>query len=144
MDDEDDGSRDWLPAGTRLAQRVIEQRVIIRVPMMRPGRAVQEERAEEDAPRKVEWEERKGPRCIQLSQLRAATLTTSNGVDMMLRDGTRLRAHFSRECRPEDLYSGFYIRPDKDGSFCGGRDRLLARGGASCLITDFRRLVPQR
>ncbi|MBB3925083.1 hypothetical protein GGR43_000784 [Sphingobium jiangsuense] len=137
-----------------LAQMTIEQRVIIRVPMVRPGLPppdMQRPRRRGDPlppapapPQAMKWEERKGPKCVQLAQLRAAAITSSRGVDLMLRDASRLRAHLSRECRPEALYSGFYIQPDDDGSLCAGRDRLLARSGANCTITEFKRLVPDK
>lgn len=143
-EDEEDGWRGWLPAGGRLAQYVIEQRVIIRVPMMRGRRPAEERGEDRPPPEKMEWEERKGPRCVQVTQLRAASLSSSQAIDLMLRDSTRLRARFNRDCRAEDLYSGFYVRPDEDGFLCAGRDRVLARSGASCLITDFRRLTPKR
>jgi len=137
-----------------LAQMTIEQRVIIRVPMMRPGLPppdMERLRRRGDPlppapapPRAMNWEERKGPRCVQLDQLRAASIVSSRGVDLMLRDASRLRALFSRECQPEALYSGFYIQPDEDGALCAGRDRLLARSGASCAITEFKRLVQDK
>lgn len=134
------------------AQMTIEQRVIIRVPMMRPGmpppppdmRGRSQADAPPPPPPPMKWIERKGPRCVQLMQLRAASITSSQGVDLMMRDATRLRARLGRECRPEDLYSGFYIQPHSDGTLCAGRDRLLARSGASCPISDFRRLVPDK
>lgn len=138
------------PAGppVALAQMTIEQRVVIRVPMMRPALPppdMGDARSRRDPPPSaVKWDERKGPKCIRLSQLRAASMTTSHGVDLILRDNSRLRARLGRECRPEYLYSGFYIQPEADGSLCAGRDRVLARGGANCLITDLRRLVPAK
>ncbi len=136
-----------------LAQMTIEQRVIIRVPMVRPGMPQSPEgkapRGRTDLPppppaKPMKWEERKGPKCLQLGQVRAAMISSSHGVDLVLRDATRMRARLSRECRPEDLYSGFYIQPNEDGSLCAGRDRLLARSGANCRITEFRRLMPEK
>ncbi|MGE4431685.1 MAG: hypothetical protein AB7E05_13180 [Sphingobium sp.] len=137
------------PAGQPVVlAQVIEQRVVIRVPMMRPAFPPPDMRAppsrRDPPPSPMKWEERKGPKCIRLSQLRAASITTSHGVDLILRDNSRMRARLGRECRPEYLYSGFYIQPDEDGSLCAGRDRVLARGGANCLITDIRRLVPDK
>lgn len=131
-----------------LAQMTIEQRVIIRVPMMRRGMPPPDDRderyrTEPPPPPPMEWEERKGPRCIRVSQLRAAAITSSRGVDLMLSDHSRLRARLGRECRAADLYSGFYIQPHGDGSLCAGRDRVLARSGADCAITDLMRLKPR-
>lgn len=139
---------DGPPFSVEFAQMTIEQRVIIRVPMMRPGMPPPDERdtryrAEPPPPPIIEWEEHKGPKCIRISQLRAAALTSSRGVDLMLNDRSRLRALLGRQCRPADLYSGFYIQPNADGSLCSGRDRVLARSGADCEITDLKRLKPR-
>ena len=128
----------------------IEQRIIIRVPMARPGMPPPDGRdaryhaeSRPPPPPPIEWEEHKGPKCIRISQLRAAAITSSRGVDLMLDDRSRLRALLGRECRTADLYSGFYIQPNADGSLCAGRDRVLARSGADCAITDLKRLKPK-
>ncbi len=135
-------------APVELAQMTIEQRVIIRVPMMRRGVPPVAEtdpryRGEVPPPPAVEWEERKGPKCISISRLRAAALTSSRGVDLMLNDRSRMRALLGRECRSADLYSGFYIQPNEDGALCAGRDRVLARSGADCEIIGLKRLEPR-
>ncbi|MGD9811049.1 MAG: hypothetical protein AB7U35_06890, partial [Sphingobium sp.] len=90
---------EWAQVSQRLAQMTIEQRVIIRVPMARPAMpAPAAERfarpvapgAEEDPP--VEsWKERKGPKCIDIRSVRAAAITSSRGVDLLLRNRDRLR-----------------------------------------------------
>ena len=129
------------------AQMTIERRVIIRVPMMNrpppPPPTAMEERAAGPA-ENMEWVERKGPKCIKIRQLRAASITTARGVDLMLDDRSRMRARLGRGCGPEDLYSGFYIRPNDDGALCAGRDRVLARSGADCEITDLKKLVLEK
>lgn len=130
---------DSTPPGDRLAQLTIEQRVIIRVPMMRPLPPP----AVPAAPAPVDWEERKGPKCIPLRRLRAASIVSPRGVDLMLRGGPeRMRALLGRECSPASLYSGFYIEPNEDGQLCAGRDKVLARSGADCTIRKLVRLVP--
>lgn len=124
----------------RLAQLTIEQRVIIRVPMMRPLSPPPPPSA---AP-VVEWEEHKGPKCIPLRRIRAAAVTSPRGVDLVLRGGAeRMRALLERECSPASLYSGFYIEPNADGQLCSGRDSVLARSGAECGIRKLVRLVPE-
>lgn len=118
----------------RWAQMTIEQRVIIRVPMLRrppPQRAA------------IEWEEHKGPKCIDLKRLRGAAVTSPRGVDLMLTGRERMRALLGRECGPADLYSGLYVQPNEDGALCAGRDRVLARSGADCPIRKLVRLVPE-
>lgn len=128
------------------AQMTIERRIIIRVPMMNrppPPPVEMQERASGPA-EDMEWVEHKGPKCVKIRQLRAASITTSRGVDLMLDDRSRLRARLGRGCGPEDLYSGFYIRPSDDGALCAGRDRVLARSGADCEITDLKKLVLEK
>lgn len=123
---------DWN--NVQWAQMTIEQRVIIRVPMVRrtPPQRVD-----------IEWKERKGPKCIDLKRLRAAAVTSPRGVDFMLSGRERMRALLGRECGPEDLYSGLYVQPNEDGALCSGRDRVLSRSGADCPIRKLVRLVPE-
>lgn len=142
--DAEDG--DDARAPLRLAQVTIEQRVIIRIPMRRPmpGRvADQSSRVLPPGP-PTRWVEKKGPRCIAIEDVRGGAITSANGVDLMLDNHKRLRALLGRQCRPEDLYSGFYIQPDEDGELCAGRDRVQARSGASCEIMAIKRLEPQK
>ena len=119
------------------AQMTIERRVIIRVPMARKGRAparITEKAA--DA-----WDEKKGPRCVALRSIRAAAIAVRNGVDLILADDHRYRARLEKGCDAAAFYSGFYVEPDEDGSLCSGRDELQARGGTSCAIESFKRLI---
>jgi hypothetical protein len=128
------------PAGepVRLAQMTIEQRVIIRVPMAKKGRA-----PAHIAPQAGRaWKEKKGPRCIALRSIRSASVVVDNGVDLLLADNHRYRARLERGCNSNGFYSGFYVEPDGDGSLCSGRDELQARSGLTCIIGSFRRLEP--
>ncbi len=135
----------------RMAQVMIERRVIIKVPMIRPPfpdraaeRMSRPDTDIDDGPGEVEWVERKGPKCIAIRALWGATVTSARGIDLVMRNRERMRALLGRECRSADLYSGFYIQPDEDGALCAGRDSVLARGGADCSIREIRRLVPER
>jgi len=130
------------PAGepVQLAQLSIEQRVIIRVPMARKGRAPARVVPQEQD----RWEEKKGPRCIALRSIRTASIVVADGVDLILADQHRYRARLERGCNSLGFYSGFYVEPHEDGSLCSGRDELQARSGMSCAIHDFRRLVADR
>lgn len=119
------------------AQLSIEQRVIIRVPMARKGRAPA--RIVPEA--RHQWREKKGPRCVALRSIRAAGIVVANGVDLILADGHRYRARLERGCSSAGFYSGFYVEPDEDGSLCSGRDELQARSGTSCAIDGFKQLV---
>jgi hypothetical protein len=123
-----------------LAQLTIEQRVIIRVPMVRPPA---KPRAPAPPPQ-TEWDEKKGPRCLAIRSIRAAGISSDSGVDLILTNGERYRARLERGCTTDDFYMGFYIEPSEDGSLCAARDELKARGGRECEITAFRRLVPEK
>lgn len=130
--------------GFEIAQMTIEQRVIIRIPMhrARPGPPYERPAADDRPPPPVRWMEHDGPRCVKIRRLAGAMITSPRGVDLVLRGGDRLRARLGRGCRPADLYSGFYIQPSEDGALCAGRDRVLARSGAECEITELFRLSP--
>jgi hypothetical protein len=119
------------------AQLTIERRVIIRVPMVRKGKAPARVTPEEGD----DWEEKKGPRCIALRSIRGASIVVRDGVDLLLADQHRYRARLGRGCDSVGFYSGFYVEPNEDGSLCSGRDELQARNGMSCAIDSFRRLV---
>lgn len=131
-------------AGQELAQLVIEERVIIRVPMQRHGSAHSgpARRAPPPPAPPGGWREEKGPHCIAIRKVRGAAITSAHGVDLLLAGRERLRARLGRECRAADFYSGFYIRPSADGTLCAGRDRILSRSGMDCEIVAIRRLVP--
>jgi hypothetical protein len=119
------------------AQLTIEQRVIIRVPMAKAGRAP----ARVQPQAQTEWREKKGPRCVALRSIRQAAIVEADGIDLILTDNHRYRAQLERGCRSTGFYSGFYVEPDEDGSLCSGRDELQARSGMSCGISSFKRLV---
>lgn len=119
----------------QLAQVTIEQRVIIRVPLARQRQMPLEP--------PVEWQEKKGPKCLAIRSIRGATVTAKNSVDMTLNNGERYRARLERGCRAVDFWSGFYLKATSDGSLCSGRDMIQARGGTECEIDTFRRLVAE-
>lgn len=121
------------PEPVQLAQVTIEQRVIIRVPLAR-------QRAMPVEP-PVEWQEKKGPKCLAIRSIRGASVTAKNSIDMTLINGERYRARLERGCRAVDFWSGFYVEATRDGSLCSGRDVIQARGGTECEIDTFRRLV---
>jgi hypothetical protein len=136
----------------QLAQVTIEQRVIIRIPMVRPpapppppgggqrtalAPPVQDD--ERDAPT---LKEVKGPKCLKLQRLRGFVINSETGVTLLTDKDELFRTHVGRMCRAADFYSGFYIQPTKDGDICAGRDALHARNGSTCDIEKFTKLVP--
>ena len=109
---------------------VVEREVIMRIPVR---------------PRPVQpftWEEKRGPKCIEASNIRAAALSGRETVDFLLFDRTRLRAQLSEDCPALDFYNGFYVTPEK-GKLCARRDEIHSRIGRSCTIERFHRLTPR-
>lgn len=109
---------------------VVERDVIMRIPVR---------------PRPVQpftWEEKRGPKCIEASNIRAAALSGRETVDFLLFDRTRLRAQLSEDCPALDFYNGFYVTPEK-GKLCARRDEIHSRIGRSCTIERFHRLTPR-
>ena len=88
--------------------------------------------------------ERKADNCIRMQRIVAFSVTRSDSVDLMLNDGTRMRAKLGSDCPSLGFYSGFYVRPNPDGKMCVNRDNLRARSGKECEIQAFRTLVPAR
>jgi len=113
-----------------VAQLTIRQQVIIRVPAR-----------QQPAP-SISWREKNGPKCIPAAALAGAQVSRE-GVDLLLKGGDRVRAKLSR-CPPLDYYSGFYIRPGRDGRVCEDRDSIRVRSGGSCEIDAIRSLVPAK
>jgi len=123
-----------IAAESQYAQLTIRQRVIVRIQTapMTP------------APPRIEWRERKGPKCVPMGAIQGAAVIAPGSVDLILRGGGRLRVRFSASCPALDYYSGFYIAPTADGMICSGRDSVRDRAGGECEITRFRELRPKR
>lgn len=111
---------------------VVQQEVILRVPVLRPR-----------PPRRpIRWEEKKGPKCIAAGQIVAAALGNERSVDFLLRDRTRIRAKMDGACPTLEYYGVFYIEP-RDERICAKREEIRGRMGETCRISRFRRMVPQ-
>jgi hypothetical protein len=109
---------------------VVQEEVIMRIPV----------RARLSPP--FDWVERKGPKCIDAEDIRAAGVRGQSNVDFLMADQSRIRTQLSDDCPSLDFYSGFYITPEK-GKLCVRRDSLHLRMGGSCKIERFRRLIPR-
>jgi len=124
--------------GVEIAQVRIQQYIVIRVPSVPANRV--------NLPPKpippVEWEEKSADKCIPANELAPIAFTRPDSVDLTLIGGKRLRAKLDEECAALDFYSGFYIKPQKDGKICAARDSIRSRSGAACRIKAFRQLVP--
>lgn len=101
---------------------VVEEQLIIRVPVRPPPR--------------MEWAERKGPKCIPAEAIRGAFLSDDEHVDFLLAGSRLLRAELDSECPALDFYSGFYLSSE-DGKICAERDSVRSRIGGSCTIERF-------
>lgn len=93
-------------------------------------------------PPKIEWKERRGPKCIDLGSIAGAAVLGARNVDVVLRDDSRLRVRLDSSCPALDFYRGFYLKPTPDGKICADRDVIRSRMGGQCGIDAFRRLEP--
>lgn len=114
--------------------RIRRQRGIVRVLIPRDARPE----------RPMRWRERRGPRCIATDALAGARVNEEDSVDLLLRDGARVRAELESRCPALDYYSGFYLKPGSDERICADRDTIHSRAGGQCEIERFRSLVPER
>jgi hypothetical protein len=120
-----------------LAQFTFHSRIVIRIPRVLPQR---HERAEQP----VRIEEKKGPKCVPLTTLDRAVITSRNSIDLLLESGERLRARFDDDCPALDYYPDLYLRLAEDGMMCAGRDAIRSRSGGVCPIETFKRIVEKR
>lgn len=125
--------------GVEFAQMSIHERIIIRVPRMAHPVSAKTN----DAPA-LEFKEHKGPKCVAVGDIAGAALGKPGVVDLMMDNGTRLRAKLDGDCKPLDYYTGFYIRPAADGLICQDRDAIRMRSGATCEIEGFKSLRIKR
>jgi hypothetical protein len=88
--------------------------------------------------------EKKASDCVKLEKIEGFTVNTTDSVDLVLSDGSLLRAKLGSECPALGFYSGFYVKPAEDKKLCAGRDSLRSRSGRSCEIQAFRKLVAAR
>ncbi len=90
----------------------------------------------------VQWVEKRADRCFPIDSLAAMSMTRTNSVDLMLAGGKRIRAQLGDNCPALAFYSGFYLKPARDGKICASRDAIRTRSGEQCRIRAFRTLVP--
>lgn len=119
------------PAGASVTRMMIAEEMVMRVPVIRPRLGWP-----------VRWVEKKGPRCVEGSQLVAAALADEGSVDFLMRDRRRIRAKVDNACPALDFYGGFYLQ-SKDEKVCAGRDEIRSRMGGTCRIEKFRTMVPK-
>ncbi|MBC9034907.1 hypothetical protein IAG41_21150 [Sphingomonas sp. JC676] len=88
--------------------------------------------------------EKKTSDCVKLDKIAGFTVNTTDSVDLVLNDGSLLRAKLGSECPALGFYSGFYVKPTEDKKLCAGRDSLRSRSGRACPVQAFRTLVVAR
>ena len=130
-------SEDAMPNRVDMAQLTIHQRIVIRIPRM-PHR---EPRSE---PKPLRLIEKKGPKCVPAGALVGAIVQQTDSVDLLMIDGTQVRAQLENDCPALDFYSGMYMKQNEDGLVCARRDSIRSRSGGTCRIDGFRRLELKR
>ena len=88
--------------------------------------------------------ERKADDCIRMQRVVGFAVTRRDSVDLIMNDGTRMRARLGNNCPALGFYSGFYVRPNADGKMCVNRDTIRSRSGGTCSISAFKTLVPAK
>lgn len=114
----------------------MRQQVIVRVTT-----GIRPIASQQGAPQLIEWRESRGPRCIPLTRILAATFPSQSSVDLIMRDRTRMRARLERRCAALDFYRSFYLALTPDGLICADRDSIRSRSGGECQIDQFRTLM---
>jgi hypothetical protein len=114
---------------TTVSRTVIQEEMIVRVPVRPMTHA-------------LEWEEHKGPKCIDAEDIVGARLSGPQQVDFRMRDRSFIRARFAADCPALDFYGDFYLNPPDD-RVCAKRDSIRSRMGGSCRIQKFQRVTPK-
>lgn len=128
------GAPDWNAVTLTLQEQ--QQRVTIQVPRVTitSSATIVVRRA----PRVIE---RKTKDCVKVQDIAGfAGVNTQESVDLVLRDGSLLRAKLGRDCPALGFYNGFYVKTNKDQKICAGRDAIRTRSGRSCDVEAFRTL----
>ncbi|WP_333573047.1 hypothetical protein [Sphingomonas sp.] len=130
-------ARPALPAEMARAS-AFQQHVTIHVPRMTVTTTTIVVR---EAPSMVE---RRAKSCVAVDRIQGFTVNAADSVDLILEDGSLLRAKLGAECPALGFYSGAYLKPTKDSKFCAGRDALRSRSGRTCPVQAFKNLVRAR
>ncbi|MGJ3627625.1 hypothetical protein AB5I41_12785 [Sphingomonas sp. MMS24-JH45] len=127
--------------GTRYAQVIIRERIVVRIPRVGPAPVAARGYAEPPPAATPVWIEKKAPDCVPVAKLTGASVDRDGEVDLIVQGTKRLRAKLDDDCPTLDFYSGFYLRQASDGRICARRDLILLAVGARCAITGFRTLA---
>ena len=119
------------PAGQSVTRLIVQDEIILRIPVQPRPLLPQ-----------FEWVEKKGPKCVPIAAIQRALLSGPEQVDFILTDRDRIRAQFDEDCPALDFYGGFYLQLEDD-RLCARRDAIHSRIGTSCTIERFKQLVPK-
>ena len=123
-----------------VAAQFQQQRVTIHVPrvtvrsttiIVRPARS-------------VALVEKKAEDCVKMEDLAGFSVNRFDSVDLVLKNGSLLRARLGNDCPALGFYNGFYVKANKDRKMCAGRDSIRSRSGRQCAVQSFASLVPAR
>lgn len=124
----------------------LSQQFVIHVPRMtitRTTTIVTRSRVPAPPPAPV-YVERKTKDCVEMRSIAGFGITQPDSIDLVLRDGSRLRARLAKSCPSLGFYPGFYVKPNPDGKMCAGRDPIRTRSGGACSVQTFKTLVPAK
>lgn len=96
------------------------------------------------APARPPMVEKNASDCVKVEKIAGFAVTQRSSVDLVLTDGSVLRAKFGNECPALGFYTGFYVKAADDKRICAQRDSFRSRSGKSCDVRAFKRLVPAR
>jgi hypothetical protein len=133
-----DAAPDWTAVTALLQQQ--QQRVTIQVPRVTVTSTTIILRSRAPA-----VTEKKAKDCVKIEDISGfAGVNTPDSVDLVLRNGSLLRARLGRDCPALGFYSGFYVKTNADKKICVNRDAFRSRSGRSCDVEAFKTLVLQR
>lgn len=136
------GAPDWLTVTARLQQEQPQQQERVTIAVPRVTITSSATIVVRRAPKLIE---KKAKDCVKIQDISGfAGVNTPDSVDLVLRDGTLLRAKLGRNCQALGFYSGFYVKTNKDQKICAGRDAFRVRSGRSCDVEGFRTLQLER
>ncbi len=123
-------------AAAQYAQISIQRQSVVRVAPAAAPKA--------KLPPLVRWKEHKAPKCVSVGAIGGIVISKPDALDILLRGGNFVRAKLEKGCSSMDFYSGFYMKPPKDGRICADRDMIHSRAGGACEIEKFRALTPPK
>jgi hypothetical protein len=127
---------DWDMAVSQLQQ----QRITIHVPRLTVSRTTIVVRTA----RPAVLVEKKADDCVKMEDLAGFSVNRFDSVDLLLKNGSLLRAKLGNDCPALGFYSGFYVKANKDKKMCAKRDSIRSRSGRQCAVQAFASLVPAR